>query len=78
MGLDLVGIGMLVPTKRVRNIMYYWLFIVVDFVSIYFLVISTIYWGSTESRVGWSSIKSGKAGTVNSYGSCFQDYLSKR
>ena len=43
-GLGLVGVGLLVPTKLVRNIKYYWLFLVVEFVAIYFLVTSIIYW----------------------------------
>lgn len=43
-GLGLVGVGLLVPTKLVRNIKYYWLFIVVEFVAIYFLVTSIIFW----------------------------------
>lgn len=44
LGLGLVGVGMLVPTKLVRNVVYYWLFIVVELTAIYFLVTSIIFW----------------------------------
>lgn len=44
LGLGLVGVGMLIPTKLVRNIVYYWLFIVVELIAIYFLVTSIIFW----------------------------------
>lgn len=43
-GLGLVGVGLLVPTKLVRNVKYYWLILVVEFFAIYFLVTSIVYW----------------------------------
>ena len=43
-GLGLVGIGLLFPTRLVKQLGYYWLFLIVEFTAIYFLVSSIIYW----------------------------------
>jgi len=43
-GLGLVGIGMLFPTKLVKSLGYYWFFLVVELTAIYFLVVSIVYW----------------------------------
>ncbi|MFW2367298.1 MAG: hypothetical protein ACN4GW_12830 [Desulforhopalus sp.] len=43
-GLGLVGIGMLIPTRLVKRLGYYWIFVAVELVAAYFLVASVIYW----------------------------------
>ena len=42
--LGVVGMGVLVPTMLIRNLWYYWIFLVVEFSALYFLVASVIYW----------------------------------
>lgn len=40
----IVGTGVLVPTTMIRNLWYYWIFLVVEFTGLYFLVASVIFW----------------------------------
>jgi len=42
--LGVVGMGVLVPTTMIRNLLYYWIFLLVEFSALYFLVASVIYW----------------------------------
>lgn len=39
-----VGVGILVPTTLIRRLWYYWTFLIVEFLGLYFLVASVIYW----------------------------------
>jgi len=42
--LGAVGMGVLVPTTMIRNLWYYWIFLVVELSGLYFLVASVIFW----------------------------------
>lgn len=42
--LGVVGMGVLVPTMMIRNLWYYWIFLVVELSGLYFLVASVIFW----------------------------------
>ena len=42
--LGVVGMGVLVPTTMIRNLWYYWIFLVVELSGLYFLVASVIFW----------------------------------
>jgi hypothetical protein len=39
-----VAVGILVPTTLTRRLWYFWLFLIVEFLGIYFLAASVIYW----------------------------------
>lgn len=40
----IVGIGVLVPTIMIRRLWYYGIFLVLEMVSLYFLIASLVYW----------------------------------
>jgi hypothetical protein len=40
----LVAVGILIPTSLIRRLWYYWIFLIVEFLGLYFLVASVIYW----------------------------------
>ncbi|NNG01110.1 MAG: hypothetical protein HKM93_17095 [Desulfobacteraceae bacterium] len=42
--LGIVGVGILVPTTLIRRLWYYWIFFLVEMVSLYYLVNSIVYW----------------------------------
>jgi hypothetical protein len=42
--LGLVGIGTLFPTKLIRRLWYYLLYVLLELLSLYYFVISVIYW----------------------------------
>jgi hypothetical protein len=39
-----VAVGILVPTTFTRRLWYFWVFLIMEFLGIYFLVASVIYW----------------------------------
>lgn len=39
-----VGVGTLVPTTLVRRLWYYWIFLIIEFIGIYYLVASVVFW----------------------------------
>ena len=39
-----VAVGNLVPTTFVRRLWYFWIFLAIEFLGIYFLVVSVVYW----------------------------------
>jgi hypothetical protein len=42
--LGVVGVAALVPTLLIRRLWYYWIFLVVEFIGLYYLVASIVYW----------------------------------
>jgi hypothetical protein len=42
--LGVVGIAALIPTMLIRRLWYYWIFLIVEFVGLYYLVASIVYW----------------------------------
>lgn len=40
----IVGVGVLIPNKRITKIWYYWIFLSIEFFSIYYLAASIFYW----------------------------------
>jgi len=42
--LGVVGVGTLVSTVLIRRLWYYWVFLLVELVSLYYLVNSIAYW----------------------------------
>jgi hypothetical protein len=47
--LGVVGMGVLVPTRLIRRLWYYWLFLGVELSGLYYLVASMIYWVKNSS-----------------------------
>jgi hypothetical protein len=47
--LGVVGMGVLVPTRLIRRLWYYWIFLSVQLSGLYFLVASMIYWVKNSS-----------------------------
>jgi hypothetical protein len=47
--LGVVGMGILVPTRLIRRLWYYWLFLGVELSGLYYLVASMIYWVKNSS-----------------------------
>jgi len=41
--LGIVAMGSLVPTRLIRKLWYYWMFLVVELIGLYFLVASVLY-----------------------------------
>lgn len=41
--LGIVGLGVLIPTIRIRQLRYYWIFLAVEMLALYYLVASLIY-----------------------------------
>ena len=48
--LGCVGSGVIVPTRWIRRLGYYWVFLTVELMGIYFLVASIVYWVQNGSR----------------------------
>lgn len=42
--LGIVGIGSLIPTIRVRQLWYYWIFLAIEMLALYYWTASVIYW----------------------------------
>ena len=42
--LSVVGLGGLLPTSLIRNILYYLCFLFFELIGVYFLLVSIIYW----------------------------------
>jgi len=42
--LAVVGLGVLVPTRLIRRLWYYWIFLGVELSGLYYLAASMIYW----------------------------------
>lgn len=42
--LGAVGVGVLIPTKRIFKIWYYWTFLSIELLSLYYLAASILYW----------------------------------
>ena len=42
--LGTVGIGVLIPTKLIVKIWYYWIYLSMELLGLYFLVASILYW----------------------------------
>lgn len=42
--LGVVSVGTIVPTLLVRRLWYFWIFLWVEFVGLYYLVNSVVYW----------------------------------
>ena len=42
--LGVVGAGQIVPTPWIRRLWYYFIFLSVEFIGLYFLVASIVYW----------------------------------
>ena len=42
--LGIVGLGVIVPTKLIRSLWYYWTFLAAELAGIYYLVASMVYW----------------------------------
>ena len=42
--LGVVGVAALVPTLLIRRLWYYWIFLIVEFIGLYYLVASIVYW----------------------------------
>jgi len=47
--LGVVGMGVLVPTRLIRRLWYYWSFLGVELSGLYYLVASMIYWVKNSS-----------------------------
>jgi hypothetical protein len=42
--LGVVGVGILIPTMQIRRLWYYWIFLIIEFLGLYYLVASVTYW----------------------------------
>jgi len=42
--LSVVGLGVVLPTSLIRNLLYYYCFLFFEAAGVYFLVISIVYW----------------------------------
>ncbi len=42
--LGAVGVGVLIPTKLITKIWYYWTFLSIELLSLYYLSASILYW----------------------------------
>ena len=42
--LGVVGVGILVPTRLIRRLWYYWSFLLIEFAGLYYLVASVVFW----------------------------------
>ena len=42
--LGLAALGLLIPTPWVKRLGYYLVFVALDFIGLYFLVVSIVYW----------------------------------
>ena len=42
--LGIVGVGILIPTMLIRRLWYYWIFLIIEFIGLYYLVASVTYW----------------------------------
>jgi hypothetical protein len=42
--LGVVGVAALVPTALIRRLWYYWIFLIVELIGLYYLVVSVVYW----------------------------------
>jgi len=47
--LGVVGMGVLVPTRLIRRLWYYWIFLGIELSGLYYLVASIIYWVRNSS-----------------------------
>ena len=47
--LVVVGMGVLVPTRLIRRLWYYWIFLGVELSGLYYLAASMIYWVKNSS-----------------------------
>lgn len=43
-GLAVIAVAMVIPTRLVRNLGYYLVFLLIEMINVYFLLVSIIYW----------------------------------